>query len=136
MLKNRKLICAVVIAAALATLLVCGTAQLLIRNLDAIGGALAPSLGLGKSDTASVVEALSALRDAEIRFPLAIFLVCLPCCALLALLRVPKKRPARIAVTAAIGVLLYPIVTCVCLCFTDVNQIRVGDVLLSLLQIL
>ena len=119
---------------------------LLIRNMDAILLTLGPLLGLGEGDVQQYSAIFAQLRDAALIQPeAAVTAVCCLLCLLTAWLVWGRKRLhgqgrgrllRRCMVAALLWLPVLAVITAGCVWLTDVNSIRFGTAISSLVRMI
>ena len=150
--RSLRYIATLVLSGAILTILVGMAATWFLRSLGSILGSLAPAIGLDEETAEMVAEIFGQLQEASLNLPLEIVgLVCFLFCALAILFlsgrRVPetpaeelkatkKKKTGKIILVCVLGVILFLPLTLVTIWFTEVNDIRFGKVMTSLVSLL
>ena len=126
----------VAVTALLLSLLLCFLAALLIRSSGDLVALWGPDLGLNKREVIQFSEIFGQLRNAVFRFPvIPSFLLSGASAWLISAIRC-RKKPVRVLLRVVLSVLLILLLFLITLLLTNVNTIRLFNVLLSIIPVL
>lgn len=132
-------IAVILLSGAFFTLLIWTASVCFLRNLGGIIGSLAPVFGLDTDTSRTFSEIFGQLRSAMLDLPMGIAgSVCLLFSGFAAafLSGKPSPKAGRIVTVCVLGVMIFLLLTAVTIWFTEVNDIRFGKVMTSLVSLL